>query len=102
MEKQQLLNKIKYDYEMGFTYFTGEIEGQEFKVRMNKNHKANGSRNNDYSLHNLSLINISDSSANFEREHNGRIQMQFDNVTSWEIAYEYLENFLNEILNNIN
>lgn len=94
---ENLLNKIKESYDFGSQYFQGEIYGQEFKIRMNKNHPRNSYRNDDQLIHNLSLINVEYPSAVVIREHRGKLQYQYDKIFYWEDAKEKIEDFFYEI-----
>lgn len=94
-----LLNEIKLAYELGTTYFTGEINGEEFKIRMNKDHARNGGRNEDFSIHNLSLINTDCPSLVGAKNRDGKYQMQVDNVLSWSDVEENIEEFFYQIEN---
>jgi len=90
---------IKKAYEQGNTYFTGEINGEEFKIRMNKDHARNSGRNDDFSLHNLSLINTHFPSGVGCTSHNGKYQMQVDNVLNWKDAEMQIEEFFYQMQN---
>lgn len=95
-----LLNKIKESYEFGNTYFTGEINGEEFKIRMNKDHTSNSMRNNDLSVHNLSLVNVSVNEAGIGcNTRSGKVQMQADSIYSWEDVECQIEEFFYQIEN---
>jgi hypothetical protein len=91
------LNKIKEAYDFGSEYFEGEIYGQEYKIRMNKNHPRNSNRNDDQSIHNLSLVNVDYPSAVVFREKYDKMQYQYDKVYDWDIAKEKIEDFFYEI-----
>jgi hypothetical protein len=94
-----LINEIKQAYEFGNTYFTGEINGEEFKIRMNKDHARNGARNDDFSIHNLSLINTDCPSGVGSKNKDGKYQMQVDNVFDWSDAEIQIEEFFYQIQN---
>ena len=94
-----LINEIKAAYEFGNTYFSGEINGQEFKIRMNKDHARNGGRNDDFSIHNLSLINVDCPSGVGSKNRNGKYQMQVDSVSNWSDAEIHIEEFFYQIEN---
>ena len=94
-----LINEIKESYEFGNTYFTAEINGEEFKIRMNKNHARNGGRNDDFSVHNLSLVNVDCPSGVGSRFHNKKYQMQVDNVNDWSDVEIHIEEFFYQIEN---
>jgi hypothetical protein len=92
------LNKIKEAYDFGSEYFAGKIYGQEYQIRMNKNHPRNSNRNDDQSIHNLSLVNVQYPSAVIFRENNnGKLQYQYDKIFYWEDAQEKIEEFFYEI-----
>jgi hypothetical protein len=92
------LNKIKEAYDFGSEYFDGKIYGQEYTIRMNKNHPRNSNRNDDQSIHNLSLVNVQYPSAIIFRENNnGKLQYQYDKIFYWEDAQEKIEEFFYEI-----
>lgn len=94
-----LINEIKESYEFGNTYFTGEINGQEFKIRMNKDHVRNGGRNDDFSIHNLSLVNVDCPSGVGAKNRDGKYQMQVDNVNDWSDVEMHIEEFFYQIEN---
>jgi hypothetical protein len=94
------IEKIKNAYISDSNYFEGLINGQGYKIRMNKNHPRNFVRNDDSSIHNLSLINIKYPSGIGTRIVYGKIQRQVDNITDWEDAEVEIEDFLNEINTN--
>lgn len=94
-----IINKIKEAYEFGNTYFTGEINGQEFKIRMNKDHARNGGRNDDFSVHNLSLVSIDCPSCVGSKNKDGKYQMQVDNVNDWSDVEIHIEEFFYQIEN---
>jgi hypothetical protein len=91
------LVKIKESYDFGFEYFEGEIYGQDYKIRMNKNHPRNAYRNDDQFIHNLSLVNVEYPSAVVFREENNKIQIQKDKIYSWEDAESEIREFFYEI-----
>jgi 8-oxo-dGTP pyrophosphatase MutT (NUDIX family) len=91
------LNKIKEAYDFGSEYFDGKIYGQEYKIRMNKNHPRNSNRNDDQSIHNLSLVNVEYPSAVVFREKYDKLQYQYDKIFYWEDAKEKIEDFFYEI-----
>jgi len=92
------LAKIKEAYDYGSEYFDSKIYGQEYKIRMNKNHPRNSNRNDDQSIHNLSLVNVQYPSAVIFRENNnGKLQYQYDKILNWEDAQEKIEEFFYEI-----
>ena len=91
------LNKIKEAYDFGSEYFESEIYGQPYKIRMNKNHPRNSSRNDDQSIHNLSLINVDYPSAVVFREQYDKLQYQYDKIYDWDIAKEKIQDFFYEI-----
>lgn len=91
------LAKIKESYDFGFEYFEGEIYGQDYKIRMNKNHPRNAYRNDDQFIHNLSLINVEYPSAVVFREENNKVQIQKDKIYSWEDAESEIREFFYEI-----
>jgi 8-oxo-dGTP pyrophosphatase MutT (NUDIX family) len=91
------LNKIKEAYDFGSEYFEGEIYGQEYKIRMNKNHPRNSYRNDDQSIHNLSLVNVQYPSAVVFREKRDKLQYQYDKIYNWDDAKEKIEDFFYEI-----
>ena len=91
------LKKIKDAYDFGSEYFDGEIYGQKYKIRMNKNHPRNSSRNDDQSIHNLSLVNSDYPSAKVLRESNNKLQWQLDKIYYWEDAEEQIIEFFYEI-----
>jgi hypothetical protein len=91
------LNKIKEEYDFGSEYFESEIYGQPYKIRMNKNHPRNSSRNDDQSIHNLSLINVDYPSAVVFREQYDKLQYQYDKIYDWEVAKEKIQDFFYEI-----
>ena len=95
------LIKIKEAYDFGSEYFDGKIYGQEYKIRMNKNHPRNSRRNDDQSIHNLSLVNIEYPSAVVFRENYGKLQYQYDKIYDWENAKEKIEDFFYEIKDRI-
>lgn len=99
MIMQNLINEIKEAYELGTTYFNGEINGEEFKIRMNKDHARNGGRNDDFSIHNLSLINTSCPSGVGCRFEGNKYQMQVDCVYDWSDVEMHLEEFFYQIQN---
>lgn len=90
----ELIEKIKEAYLSDVNYFEGEINGQEFKIRMNKDHGRNGARNDDQSIHNLSLINTKSTSSVGIKINFKKVQMQVDNITSWEEALPEINEFL--------
>ena len=95
-----LINEIKEAYEFGNTYFTGEINGEEFKIRMNKNHTSNSMRNNDLSIHNLSLVNVAVNEAGIGcNTRSGKVQMQVESVFDWSDVEIHLEEFFYQIEN---
>lgn len=97
---ENLINEIKEAYEFGNTYFTGEINGEEFKIRMNKNHTSNSMRNNDLSVHNLSLVNVSVNESGIGcNTRSGKVQMQADAIYSWEDIVDQIEEFFYQISN---
>ena len=97
---ENLINEIKEAYEFGNTYFTGEINGEEFKIRMNKNHTSNSIRNNDLSVHNLSLVNVSANEAGIGcNTRSGKVQMQVNSIYSWEDVADQIEEFFYQIEN---
>lgn len=94
-----ILTQIQEAYELGLTYFSGEINGEEFKIRMNKDHGCNHYRNNDNSIHNLSLVNVKDNSVVFYNDKTGKVQQQVDNITDWADAGLAIEDFLYNVEN---
>jgi len=88
-----LIEEIKAAYEADRNYFEGEINGQSFKIRMNKDHARNGARNDDQSVHNLSLVNVNCPSAVGVKVIFKKVQMQADNITNWEEALEQINEF---------
>jgi hypothetical protein len=91
------LNKIKEAYDFGSEYFDGNIYGQEYKIRMNKNHPRNSNRNDDQSIHNLSLVNTEYPSAVVLREKYDKLQYQYDKIYNWDLAKEKIQDFFYEI-----
>lgn len=96
---EALLNEIKESYELGITYFEGELNGEEFKIRMNKNHGRNAKRNDDFSIHNLSLVNVKDFSLQSNYVKNKKVQQQQDNIMCWGDALMIIEDFFYNIEN---
>ena len=94
-----LINEIKEAYENGKKYFESELNGQEFKIRMNKDHARNGGRNDDFSIHNLSLVNTDCPSGVGSKNRDGKYQMQVDNVNDWSDAKMHIEEFFYQIEN---
>lgn len=95
-----LINEIKESYEFGNTYFSGEINGEEFKIRMNKDHVSNSMRNNDLSVHNLSLVNVIANCPGIGcNTRSGKVQMQVDNINDWSDIEMQLEEFFYQIEN---
>lgn len=96
--ESKIIDEIKSSYNHGTEYFEGEIYGQKFKIRMNKNHPRNSSRNDDPTYHNLSLINVKYPSAEVHRINNmGKLQYQYDEIHDWNDAKEKIEDFFFEI-----
>ena len=91
------LDKIKERYDLGSEYYESEIYGQPFKIRMNKNHPRNSYRNDDQSIHNLSLVNVKYPSAVLFREDNDKLQWQYDEIYDWEDAEKSIKSFFYEI-----
>lgn len=91
------LKTIKESYDFGSEYFDGVIYGQTYKIRMNKNHPRNSSRNDDQSIHNLSLVNVDYPSSRIFRESNNKLQWQVDKINYWEDAEEQIIEFFSEI-----
>lgn len=96
VQSSQLKN-IKESYDFGSEYFDGVIYGQKYKIRMNKNHPRNSSRNDDQSIHNLSLVNVDYPSSKIFRESNNKLQWQLDKIYNWEDAEEQIIEFFFEI-----
>lgn len=94
-----LLQNIQQSYELGLTYFDGEINGQEFKIRMNKDHGCNHYRNNDTTIHNLSMVNVKDNTVVFYNDKTGKVQQQVDNILDWSDAEIAVEDFLYNVEN---
>jgi hypothetical protein len=91
------LKQIKAAYENDNNYFEGILDGHKYKIRMNKNHPRNSQKNDDLTIHNISLINIKYPSAVGRKIVNKKIQKQVDNITDWEDAEIEIEEFFNEI-----
>lgn len=95
-----LLPVIKKAYQSDDNYFVGEIAGEHFKIRMNKNHARNIG-NDDQGMHNLSLISENIASARVFRKASGKLQWQIENVKYWEQAEEQIIEFLGAILDSV-
>ena len=95
-----LIDKIKKIYESGCNYFRGEFEGEQIKIRMNKNHARNFYRNDDINTHNLSLINVESWVSVGTKTINKKVQMQADCVTDWDKALAEIHEFFNLIRDN--
>lgn len=94
----EAIAEIKRYYEVGHEYLSGILDGVEFKIRMNKDHARNSKRNDDQFMHNLSLVNCNCPEARVTRRTmGGKLQMQRDNILSWEDALYEIEEFLFEI-----
>lgn len=97
MTQNELLEKIKEVYDNDLCYFEGEINGELFKIRMNKDHARNGARNDDRTIHNLSLINTAcPSGVGFKRV-GSAVQVQVDNIMDWNSAEEAILDFFYDI-----
>jgi len=115
MRKQtfETIEEIKSEaiesFKLGITYFDGILEDYsiedeildiEFKIRMNKDHARNR-KNDDDTIHNLSLINRKGESydeKNSWTDKGGRVSSQIWNITSLEEFENELDNFLNEVI----
>jgi len=93
------ISEIQEAYELGLTYFEGEINGCEFKIRMNKNHGCNSHRNNDTTIHNLSLVNVKDHTLPFYSDKKSTVQQQVDNIQDWNDAEIAILDFLYNVEN---
>lgn len=93
----EILAKIKQAYQNDICYFEGEINGEAFKIRMNKDHARNGSRNDDRSIHNLSLIFGKCESGVGTKRIGNAVQTQVDKINSWEDAEEAILEFFYDI-----
>jgi N-acetylglutamate synthase-like GNAT family acetyltransferase len=92
-----ILNEIKEAYERGSNYYEDIINDEEFKIRMNKNHPRNWSRNDDSNIHNLSLVNVKIPSAVGTRVVYNKVQKQVDNIIDWDDAESEIKEFFYEI-----
>ena len=97
----ELLPEIKQWYSLELNYFNGEIEGQKFCIRMNKDHARN-TRNDDQDIHNLSLVSENIPSARVFRKSGNTFQWQVENIKEWDNAEEQIIDFLGAILDEIN
>jgi hypothetical protein len=97
IKEDSLILKIKDAYNRDSEYFEGEYNEQQFKIRMNKNHPRNQARNDDTSIHNLSLINKPYHSAVSYYVKYKKVQKQVDNITDWDIALQEIKEFFYEI-----
>lgn len=98
MTENEHLEEIKRRYENDLCYYEGEIFGQKFKIRMNKDHARN-TRNDDCFEHNLSLVSENIASARVFRKSNGKLQWQIENIRDWQDAEEQILEFFYAIEN---
>lgn len=97
ISQNEILDLVKKAYESDSCYFEGELNGEPFKIRMNKNHARNGSFNDNQSIHNLSLINTSCPSGVGTKRIGSAIQTQVDKINDWSDAEEAILEFFYEI-----
>lgn len=95
--ENELIKEIKKKYIAGYNYYEGEIYGQPFKIRMNKDHARNSRHNDDQFIHNLSLVSENVPSARIFRKSNGKFQWQIENIRDWEDAKEQILEFFYQI-----
>lgn len=96
-----ILPAIKEAYEADSNYFEGEILGEKFKIRMNKDHARNSFRNDDQSINNLSLVSVNDKTCRVLRRACNKVQWQIENIGYWEKAEEQVIEFLGAIIDEV-
>lgn len=96
-----LLPELKNFYDLGLCYFEGEIAGEKFKIRMNKDHARNPGNDDNVYFHNLSLVSENILSARVFRKSGNKLQWQVENIYSWERAEEQIIEFLGAILDEV-
>lgn len=93
----EILEQVKKAYQNDLCYFEGELNGEAFKIRMNKDHARNGFHNDDRTIHNISLINVSCPSGIGTKRIGNAVQTQVDNICSWEDAENAILDFFYDI-----
>lgn len=100
MTEDILLPLIKDAYQKDINYYTGELNGEPFKIRMNKDHGRNSLHNDDQDIHNLSLVCENDKTCRvFRKSGSGKIQIQIGNIRDWQDAEEQILEFFYQIEN---
>lgn len=96
-----IIENIKAAYELNLEYYSFTFNGQDCKIRMNKDHSRNSFRNDDQNIHNLSLVNCVSPESNIFRNSGTQnypvFQYQFDKCVSWIECEEKIYEFLYEI-----
>jgi hypothetical protein len=98
--KEEIYTLLEEAYNNGSSYIAFLFLDQVLKVRMNKDHSWNAHRNNDYTQHNLSCVNVPCLEANSYNEHTSQcgkedlifIQKELDKVYTFDdVKWEVME-----------
>lgn len=100
MSNQKLILDIKNSFDLGLTYFEGVFEGEDIKIRMNKDHGRNGRRNDNEDFHNLSLVSESANGSNQDSSFVNiyhKVQQQYWGISDWQDAEAAIVEFFDRI-----
>lgn len=102
---KQLIEEIKFQlsvikqlYKVGVCYYNGNIFGQEYCIRMNKNHGWKHKKYTDYYMHNISLVSEENHTLNMNFIKNNKIHRQEQMIYKWNDVYLSLYKFFYDIL----